>query len=107
MQQNQDGRRFTQTAHQQPVYRFPQNQYTNGWQPQGQFSTPVQQHDPNSADLDQDKTQNKRRHHKRRKILTLWNLFAVIGLITTIVQLIRYVIVPALVFLQTLVGGAV
>jgi hypothetical protein len=35
----------------------------------------------------------------------LWNLFAVIGIITTFVQVARYVVIPALVYLNMLAGG--
>ena len=102
MQQNQQERRFAQTAPQQPVYRFPQNQNTMGWQPQYSFSDQSQE-----VELPkQSKRELKKLHlRKRRKIFTLWNLFAVIGLITTLVQLARYVIIPALVYLNVLTGG--
>ena len=102
MQQNQQERRFAQTAPQQPVYRFPQNQNTMGWQPQQSFSDQSQE-----VELPkQSKRELKKLHpRKRRKIFNLWNLFAVIGLITTLVQLARYVIIPALVYLNVLTGG--
>jgi len=47
-----------------------------------------------------------RQQYRRARILTWWNLFAVIGVITVIVQLIRYVIVPLLVYVNVLTGGA-
>lgn len=102
MQQNQQERRFAQTAHQQPVYRFPQNQNTMGWQPQQSFSD-----QPQEVILPkQSKRELRKLHpHKRKRVFTLWNLFAVIGLITTFVQLARYVIIPALVYLKLLTGG--
>lgn len=105
MQQNQPGRRFNDPATQQPVYRFPQNQSANGWQPQPGFSTPVQEQE--DAPLSRkDRRKLKRLHRrKRRKIFTWWNLFAVIGIITTFVQAMRYVIIPALVYLNVLAGG--
>ena len=102
MQQNQQERRFAQSAPQQPVYRFPQNQNVMGWQPQQNFSD-----QPQNLELSKrDKHKLKKLHpHKRRKIFTLWNLFAVIGLITTVIQLVRYAIIPALVYLNVLTGG--
>ena len=42
---------------------------------------------------------------KKRRIFTLWNLFAVIGMITVIVQAIRYLIIPLLVYLNSVTGG--
>ena len=47
-----------------------------------------------------------RRQYRRFRVFTWWNLFALIGVITVIVQLIRYVIVPLLVYLNVLTGGA-
>lgn len=48
----------------------------------------------------------RERQHKRVRIFSWWNLLAVIGLISVVVQLIRYVIVPLLVYLNVLTGGA-
>lgn len=104
MQQNQQGRRFSE-ASQQPVYRFPQNQKTQGWQPQQSFdgTVPSEQEAPLTR---QDRRALKRRHRKnRRKIFTFWNLFAVIGMITVVVQAMRYLVIPFLVYLNTLTGG--
>ena len=42
---------------------------------------------------------------KKRRLFTLWNLFAVIGMITVIVQTIRYLIIPLLVYLNSVTGG--
>ena len=104
MQQNQQGRRFSETAPQQPVYRFPQNQNMQGWQPQQVF--PANGNEEEVPLSRRDKRELKRLHkRKRRKIFTLWNLFAVIGMITTAVQLIRYIIIPALVYLNVFTGG--
>ena len=106
MQQNQQpNRRFSQTAPQQPVYRFPQNQNMQGWQPQQNYTNDASA--TNAASLSrQDKRELSKLHRrKRRKIFTLWNLFAVIGIATTTVQLARYVIIPALVYLKVLAGG--
>ena len=46
-----------------------------------------------------------KRAHKRRRIFTLWNLFAVIGIITVIIQAARYIVIPLLVHLKALSGG--
>ena len=102
MQQHQPERRFN-TPPQQPVYRFPQNQQAQGWQPQQTFlhSAPV---DP--PRLSRKEQRQFKKLHKRRRIFTWWNLFAVIGIITTIVQLARYLIIPLLVYLNVLQGGA-
>jgi hypothetical protein len=55
------------------------------------------------------KHRKKERRPRRRRIFTWWNLFAVIGIITVIIQTIRYVIVPLLVMLEPywekLMGG--
>ena len=105
MQNRQPERRFSDTMPQQPVYRFPQNQQASGWQPQPGFSTPTpQQEQPPLSN--KDRRELKRMHrHKRRKVFTLWNLFAVIGIITTIIQAARYVVIPALVYLNAFTGG--
>lgn len=102
MQQNQQGRRFADSP-QQPVYRFPQNQPAQGWQSQQNFpSNPPAEEAPLSKS---DKRELKRAHKKRRRIFTLWNLFAVIGIVTVIIQGIRYVVIPFLVYLNVLSGG--
>lgn len=103
MQQNQQGRRFENTAPQQPVYRFPQNQPAQGWQPQQSFPAGQPQMEPQLTK--RDRRALNRRHRKSRKIFTLWNLFAVIGIITVIVQCARYIIIPLLVYLNVLAGG--
>lgn len=103
MQQNQQGRRFAENSQQPPVYRFPQNQPAQGWQPQQNFPANSSMEE---APLSQrDKRELKRAHKKRRRIFTLWNLFAVIGIITVILQVIRYVVIPFLVYLNVLSGG--
>ena len=103
MQQKQQSRRFGDTAPQQPVYRFPQNQPAQGWQPQQSYQqgAPVQQ----PSLTKRERRALKRQHKHSRKILTWWNLFAVIGVISVIVQLARYVIIPLLVYLNVLAGG--
>lgn len=104
MQQNQSGRRFSENPQQQPVYRFPQNQDMQGWQPQQSFSDHAPVEDtPLSR---RDKRELKRMHKKKRRIFTLWNLFAVIGIITVIVETLRYIVIPFLVYLNVLSGGA-
>lgn len=105
--QQQPERRFSQTSPQQPAYRFPQNQNMQGWQPQQSFSSEYRTEDGTVPLSREDKRELKRLHRrKRRKIFTLWNLFAVIGIVKTLVQLMRYVIIPALVYLKVLAGGA-
>lgn len=96
-QPNQQGRRFSDNPPQQPVYRFPQNQPVQGWQPQQSYdNTPVPEQ----------RAHRREAHRHRRRIFTLWNLFAVIGIITVIIQGLRYVVIPLLVYLNTLTGGA-
>lgn len=105
VQQNPQGRRFSNVPQQQPVYRFPQNQPVQGWQPQ-------QSYPPHEAMDDvplspKDKRQLKRAHQrKRRRIFSLWNLFAVIGVVTVIIQAARYIVIPLLVYLNVISGGA-
>ena len=77
MQQNQPGRRFADVP-QQPVYRFPQNQSAQGWQPQQTFPS-AQPSEPKLSR--RDRRTLDRRHKKHRRIFTWWNLFAVIGII--------------------------
>lgn len=101
MQPNQPQRRFENTAPQQPVYRFPQNQPAQGWQPQQSFSADPQE----PALTKRDKRALRRRHRKHRRIFTWWNLFAVIGIVTVIVQAARYIIIPLLVYLNVMAGG--
>lgn len=106
-QQNQEGRRFSESP-QQPVYRFPQNQPVQGWQPQQSFdaaapSNPVEEP---SLPWQNQRVLNRVHRRQRRKIFTLWNLFAVIGIITVMIEALRYLIIPLLVYLNTLTGGA-
>ena len=103
MQQNQQSRRFESTAPQQPIYRFPHNQPAQGWQPQQTFPPVQSSAAPKLSRRDQRAL--NRRHKKRRRIFTWWNLFAVIGIFTVIVQLARFVIIPLLVYLNVLAGG--
>ena len=105
MQQNQQEHRLSHTSAQQPVYRFPQNQNTMGWQPQQSFAAQTQTQE--EVHLSKQSKRELKKQHKRKsgKMSTLWNLFAVIGIITTFVQVARYVVIPALVYLNMLAGG--
>lgn len=107
MQQNQSSRHFSETKPQQPVYRFPQNQSVQGWQTQQQFSVARPDDEPIILSHKEQKKLNRLHRARKRRILTLWNLFAVIGIITTIVQAMRYVIIPLLLYLNILAGGGV
>ena len=44
-------------------------------------------------------------HPRRRRIFTWWNFFAVIGIISVVLQVLRYAIIPLLVYLNVLAGG--
>ena len=104
MQQNTQGRRFAESQPQPPVYRFPQNQPPSSRGRQG--TSPAYEDDTVYMSV-KDKRASKRAHPgKRRKIFSLWNLFAVIGMITTVIQVIRYVLIPLLVYLNAWTGGA-
>lgn len=103
MQQNPQ-RRFSDSSPQQPVYRFPQNQPTQGWQPQQSYSAYEQTQMPPLTKKDE-RVLKRTHKHKRRKIFTLWNLFAVIGIITVIIQGVRYIVIPLLVYLNVIAGG--
>ena len=90
MQQRQE-QRFN--ADQQYVHLFPQD----GMRFQ------------NANDASEDKWQRKRQRdckRKKHRILSWWNLFAVIGVITVIIQTLRYLIIPLLVYLNSMIGGA-
>lgn len=102
MQQNQQ-RRFENSAPPQPVYRFPQNQPAQGWQPQQTF--PQNQVSEELKMSRRDRRALNRRHKRCHRIFTWWNLFAVIGIISLIVQVTRYIIIPLLVYLNVLAGG--
>lgn len=105
MQPNQQERRFSDAPQQQPVYRFPQNRPNQGWQPQTGFanSEPI----PQPQLSRREKRALDRAHKRKRRVFTWWNLFAVIGMITVIIQVARYVVIPLLVYLNVLSGGAV
>ncbi len=107
-QPNQQGRRFSDNSPQQPVYRFPQNQPVQGWQPQQSFdgSVPPVPDDETPLSRREQRELNRVHRGRRRKIFTLWNLFAVIGMITVMIEVLRYLVIPLLVYLNTLTGGA-
>lgn len=97
MQQPQPERHFPD--HQQPItYRFASNRPA-GQQANIPADNPVQKMQPPQE-------HKARRQRRRRRIFTWWNLFAVIGIITVIIQTVRYIIVPLLVTLNSLMGGA-
>lgn len=99
MQQRQHEQRFSDTKDQY-VHLFPQNR--PGYQ-QPVTDSPA---DQGIRRQKQPRTESKETKPRRRiKIFSWWNLFAVIGFITVVIQLIRYVIVPVLVYLNVLVGG--
>ena len=82
MQQNQQEHCFSHTSAQQPVYRFPQNQNTMGWQPQQSFAAQTQPQEEVHLSKQSKRELKKLHKRKRRKVFTLWNLFALIGMIT-------------------------
>ena len=107
MQQNPQGPRFSQDQP-QTFHRFPQNrQPVQGWQTQQTY--PAYQYAPMEEPQlppKEKKAVEKKHKKRRRRIFTLWNLFAVIGIITVFIQAARYVVIPLLIYLQTLTGGA-
>lgn len=110
MQPRQQERRFTDSPQaEQPVYRFPQNQPGNGWVPQQGFANePVAaEAEPEKLSPRERRRANKAHKRKRRRIFTWWNLFAVIGLVTVIVQGVRYIVVPLLVYLKVVLEPVV
>lgn len=104
MQQNQQERRFSDVPQQPPVYRFPQNAAAQGWQPQQGFAQEEPIPQPRLSRREQRKLNQA--HKRKRRVFTLWNLFAVIGIITVIIQAARYLLIPLLVYLNVLTGGA-
>lgn len=95
---------------QQPERLYPEYQQPTSYR----FASnrPLSQQ-PAPADATQVPSKQRRkafRLRRRRRVFTLWNLFAVIGIITVIIQTIRYVIIPLLVMLEPwfekLMGGA-
>lgn len=98
---NQGGR-FAPTPQSAPVHRFqhgsvPVQPYEQqGWQ------QPPQQGGM-CADCPHFKEASKRRRKKKSSLLT--KALAFVGLITILVQLARYVVIPLLVYLNVLSGG--
>ena len=86
----------------QPVtYRFPHNRPAE--------QSPEQDSAPDQSAQETSKSESTKERHERksrRRIFTWWNLFAVIGIITVVIQTIRYIVVPFLVMLNSLTGGA-
>ncbi len=105
MQQKQPERRFSDAPSQQPVYRFPQNQNAQGYQPQQSYHA-YQDHMPELSARDQRELKKAHRKSRKRRFSLLWNLLAIIGLLTVIIQAARYLIIPLLVYLNVLSGGA-
>lgn len=99
MQQKQPDRLYP--GYQQPTtYRFASNRPEN-------FQANQAEAGDHSAQKKHSKEKHKTKERKGRiRIFTWWNLFAVIGIITVIIQTIRYVVVPLLVMLNSLMGGA-
>ena len=116
MQQQQPDRRFADTTPQQPVHRFPQNNPSAGWQPQGGYQVqpdaytfrPVQTEEqpaPSKREARREKQREKKA--RRRRFSIIWNLFALIGMATVLIQAVRYIVVPVLVYLNVITGGTV
>lgn len=105
MQQNQSERRFSDSPPQQPVYRFPQNQTAQGYQPQQSFY-PAPDQMPELSPKDKRDLKKAHRKPRKRRFSLLWNLFAVIGMVTVLIQVVRYLVIPLLVYLNVLSGGA-
>lgn len=105
MQQKQPERRFSDAPSQQPVYRFPQNQGAQGYQPQQSYHA-YQDAPAELSAKDQRAVKKAHLHSRKRKSSLLWNIFAIIGILTVIVQAARYLVIPLLVYLNVLSGGA-
>ncbi len=108
--QPQDQQQPYYPPREQPVYRFPQNRPSQGWQPQQNYPpqsypqpAPVQPVQPEAPREERGKS---RRPRKRRRVFTWWNLFALIGIGTVLVEVMRYLVIPLLMQLNNLTGGA-
>ena len=102
-------RRFADPPEQPTVYRFQhQNPPAAGWQPQGMYApkphpeTGKTQPEPSARE----QHRQKRRARRKRRFAFWRNIFAVIGVIAVLVELARYVVIPLLVYLNVLTGGA-
>ena len=105
MQQKQPERRFSDAPSQQPVYRFPQNQRAQGYQPQQTYHA-FQDAMPELSAKDQRDLKKAHRRSRKQRFSLLWDIFAVIGVLTVIIQGARYLVIPLLVYLKVLSGGA-
>ena len=105
MQQKQPVRRFSDAPSQQPVYRFPQNQNAQGYQSQQTYHA-YQAAMPELSAKDQRELKKTHRKSRKRRFSLLWNIFAVIGMLYVIIQAARYLVIPLLVYLNVLSGGA-
>lgn len=108
MQQKQPERHFSDAPSQQPVYRFPQNQSAQGYQPQQTYHAyhAFQDTTPELSAKDQRKLKKTHRRSRKRRFSLLWNIFAIIGMLTVIIQAVRYLVIPLLVYLNVMSGGA-
>lgn len=106
--QPQDQQQPYYPPREQPVYRFPQNRPNQGWQPQQNYpqQSYPQQPAPVHAEAPREKHAKSHRPRRRRRVFTLWNLFAIIGIGTVFVEAMRYLVIPFLVYLHKLTGGA-
>lgn len=104
--QPQDQQQPYYPPREQPVYRFPQNRPNQGWQPQQNYPTPGYSQQPVPIPDEAPRKERTRRPRKRRRVFTLWNLFALIGIGTVIVEAMRYLVIPFLIYLHQLTGGA-
>ncbi len=96
----QQGFRFPQN--QQPVYRFPQNQQPmHGYEPQPGIAN----RDMPERCEDCPYRQESRKKARRRRFSLVRLAFTFIGVVTVLVMLIRYAVIPFLVYLNVLAGG--
>ncbi len=94
--QQPDPRRSYAYSNDPPVYRFPQNQ---PHAIQGPAPQP-----PTMCDACPYRKE-QHRHARRRRFSIIRSIFTFIGVVTVLVLLARYVIIPAMVYLNTLAGG--
>ncbi len=100
----QQGYRFPQN--QQPLHRFPQNQPAmQGYEQQpGLAPKPWQ---GQAADMCEDCPYRKQasKHRRHRRFSLLRSVFTGIGVVTVGYLVIKYVIIPLLVYVNVLAGG--
>lgn len=106
MQQNHQDHRFSTPPQQPPVYRFPQNRTSQGWQPQQTFPASSVSEEPELLLEGEKKQRRENKRQRKRRFSLTWNLLAVVGLITVLIQVARFIIIPLLVYLNVLAGGA-